>query len=258
MKHEFLDHHSVGHSIFHHMHSGAKIVMVVIFILCVVSLQPGQERFLLPYACALFAFVVSTKVPLLHSLSKGAKLLPFVLILTVFLPFFKEGTPWISFNALGLKIVCTREGIDLFFNILFKSTLSIFFVVFLNLTTPFPELLKGLQSFGAPRIVTDTLSITYRYLFVIEDERERMLMARRARMIHPTHALEWRSLSQLIAMMFVRSYNRGERLYQAMCARGFDGAVRTLHDRPLLRKDVIAVTLLSIGAVAIRVWAAWV
>lgn len=257
MKHDFLDHHSLGDSYFHRMHPGAKMVMVVSFILCIVSIQPGQESFLIPYAILLFLFLILTRVPLGHSLSKGIKLLPFVLLLTIFLPFVKEGSPLGSLHLAGMTVTFTKEGLSLFFNILCKSTLAIFFVVFLNLTTPFHTLLKGMQSFGAPRIMTDTLAIAYRYLFVIEDERERMLVARRSRSIHPTYALEWRSLSQLIAALFVRSYNRGERLYRAMCARGFNGTIVTLHDRPLLPKDVISVTLLSIGAIAIRIGALW-
>lgn len=258
MKHEFLDHHSTGHSFFHQMHPGAKLAMVTILILCIVSIHPGQESALVPYAILLSGFLISTRVPLLHIFSKGIKLIPFVLILTLFVPFFKKGEPAFQLDLAGIPVVCTQEGLALFINILCKSTLAIFFVVFLNLTTPFHTLLKGIQSFGAPRIVTDTLAIAYRYLFVIEDERERMLMARQARSIYPTHALEWRSLSQLIGMMFVRSYNRGERLYRAMCARGFDGTIRTLHERPLLRKDAIPVTLISVGAIAMRIAAAWI
>jgi cobalt/nickel transport system permease protein len=257
MKHDFLDHHSLGDSFFHRLHPGAKMVMVVVLILCTVSIQPGEEVFLIPYALALGLFLVLTKVPILHSLSKGIKLLPFVLILTVFFPFFKEGSPLWSMELAGIPIACTQEGVALFWNIVCKSTLAIFFVVFLNLTTPFHTLLKGMQSFGAPRIMTDTLAIAYRYLFVIEDERERMLMARRSRMIHPSRALEWRSLSQLIGMLFVRSYNRGERLYQAMCARGFTGTIVTLHHQPLLPKDIVAVSLISICALAMRISAMW-
>lgn len=252
MKHDFLDHHSLGDSYFHRLHPGAKMVVVIVLILCAVSIQPGEEIILIPYAVALGLFLLLTKVPLLHSLSKGLKLLPFVLILTIFLPFFKEGKILGSIELAGISISCTQEGVLLFWNILCKSTLAIFFMVFLNLTTPFHVLLKGMQSFGAPRIMTDTLAIAYRYLFVIEDERERMLMARRSRMIHPSRALEWRSLSQLIGMLFVRSYTRGERLYQAMCARGFNGTIVTLHQQSLLPKDIVAVTLISIGALAIR------
>jgi cobalt/nickel transport system permease protein len=77
-------------------------------------------------------------------------------------------------------------------------------------------------------------------------------------MIHPTRVLEWRSLSQLIGMMFVRSYNRGERLYQAMCARGFHGTIITMHDQPLLPKDLILVTLISVCAIGIRIRASLV
>ncbi|MDX9753258.1 MAG: cobalt ECF transporter T component CbiQ [bacterium] len=253
MKHEFLDHHSLGNSFFHRMHPGAKMVMVVLFIFCIVTFQPGQERYLLPYAGMLLCGLLLTRVPLSHSLLKGLKLLPFVLVLTILVPFFREGTMAGSVSLGGFTITWTQEGLDLFFNIMAKSTLAIFSVVFLNLTTPFHSLLKGIQSLGAPRIMTDTLVIAYRYLFVISGERERMLMARRARHVHPTPFLEWRSLSQLVAMLFIRSYNRGDRLYQAMCSRGYDGTILTLTEQPLLLKDIITVTLITVWAILFRI-----
>ena len=255
MKHEFLDHHSFGHSFFHHLHPGAKMIMVTIFIVCIVTIQPGQEMFLIPYTLILGAGLFLTQVPIKHSLGKGLKLLPFVIILTLFIPFLKEGRLIPLFRIGGISIAYTDEGMRLFFNIITKSSLAIFSAVFLNLTTPFHVLLKGIQSFGAPRIVTDTLALAYRYLFVITGEKERMLMAREARTINPARVIEWRSLSQLTGMLFIRSYCRGERLYQAMCSRGFDGIIRTLDKPKLLPKDWITVTLVASCAILIRITA---
>lgn len=253
MKHEFLDHHSMGDSFFHRMHPGAKMVMVVFFILCIVTFQPGEEVYLIPYAFLLLVGLILTKVPLRHSLLKGLKLLPFVFILTIFIPFLKKGEVIWSFSLGWLTISCTHQGLALFLNIMSKSALAVYSMVFLNLTTPFHALLRGIQSFGAPRIMTDTLAIAYRYLFVITEERERMLMARQARRLNPPRILEWKSLSQLIAMLFIRSYNRGERLYLAMCGRGYDGTILTLTQQPLLPKDIITVTLISIWAILFKI-----
>jgi cobalt/nickel transport system permease protein len=253
MKHEFLDHHSCGHSFFHHMHPGAKLVMVVLFIFTVVTIEPGQERIFLPFAVLLLIGLLATRVPILHTLAKGLKVLPFVLMITIFVPFLKEGEPVWNLQIGPLMIQITDEGWKLFYNIILKANIAIFSVVFLNLTTPFHHLLKGLQSFGAPRIITDTLAVAYRYLFVITDEKDRMLLARRSRLIHPSLSLQWKSLSQLIGVLFLRSYERGERMYQAMCMRGFNGVIVNLDEYMLQKKDIAAACLVVLTALLLRI-----
>ncbi|MFB3785362.1 MAG: cobalt ECF transporter T component CbiQ [bacterium] len=253
MKHEFLDHHSLGHSFFHHLHPGAKLVMVLVFILSVVTIDPGREAGFIPYALLLLAGLISTRVPLRHSLFKGLKVVPFLLIIIVFIPFLKPGETLWQGTIGFLPIRITREGLQLFLNILIKGSIAIYSMVFLNLTTPFHRLLKGLQSFGAPRIITDTLAVAYRYLFVITDEKERMLLARRSRLAAPSLPLQWKSLSQLAGALFLRSYERGERMYQAMCARGFHGTIVDMNEQALAARDILTAALVSLLAVALRV-----
>ncbi len=254
MKHDFLDHHSLGHSFFHHLHPGAKLVMVLVFILSVVTIAPGRETDFIPYALLLLAGLISTRVPLRHTLFKGLKVVPFLLIIIVFIPFFKPGETLWQGEIGFLPVRVTREGLELFLNILFKGTIAIYSMVFLNLTTPFHRLLKGLQSFGAPRVITDTLAVAYRYLFVITDVKERMLLARRSRLIAPSLPLQWKSLSQLVAVLFLRSYERGERMYQAMCARGFQGTIVDLEEQAPAARHILAAAFVSLLAVALRVW----
>jgi len=253
MKHEFLDHHSYGHSFFHRMHPGAKLAMTVVFIFSLVTIEKGREWAFLFYAVPLAAALISTGVPMRHSIGKGLKVLPFLLAITILIPFFKPGTPRWRFSIGPLPVIITDEGFRLFLNIFLKGTLAIFSTVFLNLTTPFHRLLKGMQSFGAPRVATDALSVAYRYLFVITDEKDRMLMARRSRLVFPSLSLQWKSLSQLAGVLFLRSYERGERMYQAMCARGFDGTIVELDDQPLAARDAVVTSLVALAAMAFRI-----
>ena len=254
MKHDFIDHHSHGHSALHHLHPGAKLVMVSILLLCIITVPPAHYRLFVLFAALLLCLLVATRVPLPHTFSKGVKLLPFILILILFVPFFKEGSPLWQRNIGGVSVRITREGADLFLNILCKSVLAVFSVVLLNLTTPFHVLLKGMQAFGAPRIMTDTLAVAYRYLFVIVDEKDRMLTARKSRRIYPSFSLEWRSLAQLLGVLFLRSYERGERMYMAMCSRGFNGTIVTLDEPTLTFRDWLWVGGVSLAALSIRVY----
>ena len=98
-------------------------------------------------------------------------------------------------------------------------------MIVLSSTTPFPRLLHGFETLRAPRMLVLIVSFMWRYLHVLGEEWHRMRIARQAR----GHSSRWlfgeRSLGPLIATLFLRSLQRGERVYLAMTARGFSGGV---------------------------------
>lgn len=112
--------------------------------------------------------------------------------------------------------------------ILLKNSLAFTALMTLADVMPFPKLLGGLARLGVPRILVATLHFMYRYVHVLADELERMVHARRARTFRRSGRLEWARLGGLIGMLFVRSFERGERVHAAMRARGWDGTLRTL------------------------------
>lgn len=112
--------------------------------------------------------------------------------------------------------------------LLAKDTLAFVATVLLVLVTPFPELLRALRRLGAPAVLVATLQFMYRYLFVLTDELDRMVTARRARTFRRSGRLDWGLLTGLIGVLFLRAFERAERVHAAMLARGWDGTVRTL------------------------------
>jgi cobalt/nickel transport system permease protein len=96
-------------------------------------------------------------------------------------------------------------------------------------TTPFPELLRATRVLHAPAVLAATMSFMYRYLFVLVNEAMRLQTAREARSAGPGRSLLWRArvLGGMIGSLFIRSYERSERIYAAMLARGFTGEIRT-------------------------------
>jgi cobalt/nickel transport system permease protein len=102
-----------------------------------------------------------------------------------------------------------------------KSTLSLLTVVIISNTTPFSQLLKVLRRVRVPDMLITTVALMHRYLSVLSTEAERMRRARLARTFSRGRRVEWRSLSTVISQLFVRSSERAERIYQAMCARGW-------------------------------------
>jgi cobalt/nickel transport system permease protein len=96
-------------------------------------------------------------------------------------------------------------------------------------STPFPKLLNGLQMLKVPTVFVMLLNFLYRYVFIFEDEAMKLGQARRARKFnHGDVGLWWEHLksnSRIIGTLFIRAYERGERVYASMCARGFSGEV---------------------------------
>ncbi len=71
----------------------------------------------------------------------------------------------------------------------------------------------------------------YRFVFVLWDELDTMRTARSARTFAKRGALfRWRNSAQMIGMLLIRALGRSERVYGAMCARGWDGTLRTLDE----------------------------
>ncbi|HOE10146.1 MAG TPA: cobalt ECF transporter T component CbiQ [bacterium] len=256
MKHEFLDHHSRGDSPLHRLEPRAKIIMVLAIVCFAASTPPGRYLdflFVLPLLVLAMFF---SRVPVLHLVEKVLKVEPFLLALIVFVPFFKEGTPLWKWQLGPWTGAVTREGVDVFLNVLCKGTIAILAMVLLNATTPFVGFLRGLESLRVPRLLVNILGFMYRYLFVLTDERERMMLALRSRCPYPRRILLWRGLSGIIGVLFIRAFERGERIYQAMCSRGFLGTIRTL-DTPELRASDVALTVTVIAVCITGRLVAW-
>lgn len=108
-----------------------------------------------------------------------------------------------------------------------RNSLALLVVVVLSQVTPFPVILKALARLGMPAILISTLMFMERYVYVLLEELERMTLARRARMFRrgsPGLAI----LTGLLGVLFLRAWERGDRVHSAMLARGWDGVVRSL------------------------------
>jgi cobalt/nickel transport system permease protein len=102
-----------------------------------------------------------------------------------------------------------------------RSGLCLFTVVLLANTTPFGKVLGALRSARVPALLVTTLALMHRYLFVLLDESERMRRARASRTFKRQHRMRWQLLGTVVGQLFVRASERAERIYAAMCARGW-------------------------------------
>jgi len=123
-------------------------------------------------------------------------------------------------GVAGLALL-QPNGLNAMIVLVVRSTLSLMTMLLLTNTTPFAELLRVLRRVGLPELLVTTLHLMVRYLFVLVQESERMRRARRSRTFVTGRRLAWRSSATLLGQLFVRSSERANRIYAAMCARGW-------------------------------------
>jgi cobalt/nickel transport system permease protein len=104
---------------------------------------------------------------------------------------------------------------------LIKSNLCILTMLLLTWTTPFHDILEELRRLRLPSIMLTTLALMYRYLPVLVEESRRMQRARAARSFTTRRRFAWPLIAAIIGQLFIRSAERAERIYLAMCARGW-------------------------------------
>ncbi len=129
----------------------------------------------------------------------------------------------VEFLILGIALLSllTPSTRPVFLAALIKSNLCVFTMLLLTWTTPFHEILLELRRFRLPAVLLTTLALMCRYLPVLSEESRRMQRARASRTFSSDRRLAWHNLTTIIGRLFTRSADRAERIYLAMCARGW-------------------------------------
>jgi cobalt/nickel transport system permease protein len=176
--------------------------------------------------------------------------LPFLLF-AVFLPLVGQGE---RVEVLGVAL--STEGLWAAWNIVAKGTLGVATSVILAATTPVPELLRGLERLRLPAAFTTIAGFMVRYADVIADEVRRMRIARISRGHDPRWIWQARAVAASAGTLFIRSYERGERVYLAMVSRGYAGSMPVLQDLDATRGQWLAALSLPAAAalVAATAW----
>jgi cobalt/nickel transport system permease protein len=200
-------------------------------------LQRMDPRVKLVATVAYVVAVVATPVGWWGALAAEGLLLSFLVGLSG-VPPRELAARWLGFlvlfGFLTLAVAPTRPERAEFgvtavaLTILAKDSLAFLATLLLVQVTPFRILLVAIRRLGVPGTLVATLQFMYRYLFVLTEELDRMVTARRARTFRRSGRLDWGLLTGLIGILFLRAFERGERVHAAMLARGWDGTVRTL------------------------------
>ncbi len=204
MHHDFIDRYSRLASPVHGIPVGIKTAVAFI-VIGIIVLSPGTWIYLYT-GIALILFVVSaaSTIPPGFLARRILFFEPFVIVIA------------------GLAAL-QPGGVAKFLTIVVKSTLSLLTVLLLANTTPFHKLIELFRRLRFPSVMVTILALMYRYLFVLIDEVERIGRARRSRTFVRKRGRTWFLLGTVLGQLFVRSTERAERIYAAMCARGWMG-----------------------------------
>jgi cobalt/nickel transport system permease protein len=232
----------------HRLDPRAKIVGLAGITLVGVSTPPRYWPVLAACAVALAAIAAAGRIGPGVVWSRARVVLPLVVFVAVFVPFVRGGET-IDVGPLALS----RDGLTTLAAVSSKALIGTVSAVLLGATTSFPDVLHGLERMRAPRLLTLIAAFMYRYLFVITGEARRMRVALAARGYRPRHALQAAAIGRVATALFLRTFERGERVYVAMLARGYAGATPRLHALAFARTDVLFLTVLAAALVPLRV-----
>lgn len=238
MEHGFLDKYSNLNSPLHRIDPRVKAVTFFITILFIVLTSPERFTAFLLYGALISILILLSRIPLFFILKKLLFLVPFVLLIAISLPFYNE------------------NGLLVLWNVVIKSVLSMLCMTLLSNTVSFTELLKALDSLKLPKPIIMILSFMYRYVYISVDELMRMNRARESRAASNRSRInaKFRTLSNIVGSLFVRSYERGEKVYLAMRSRGFSGEVKSMSHFHLTIRDLCFAAVIIAVLISIEFW----
>jgi len=204
MKHAFIDGYANLDTALHRIDAKLKIIYLIIFLLAII-LTPIQYFFLfLLYGLGVWVLFYLSRVPVRMLFSKLTELLPFAIL-------------------IAAPLLFKKSGYGLFLNCVIKAILASALVLILSSTTKFTVLLEALKKLKFPKLFIDLLAFMYRYSFLLEDQFLRTKRAYASRCVNRKGNFQGvKILSNMLGAIFIRTYERAEQVYLAMCARGYE------------------------------------
>ena len=251
MKHSYLDKYSHLDSVIHKMDARAKIIMFFALVVTAVSTSAANYYAFAVYLGIVLLLLSLSRLPWTHVLKRSLIVVPFVLMVAVFIPFLKTDAVGGGYNLVGLNM--SRSGLLVLWNVVVKSYISVLSLVVLSSSTAFRDLMRGFERLKVPSIFIAISSFMYRYLFIVNDEALRMKIARDSRNFSGRWIWDTKVIGHMIATLFLRSYERGERVYMAMSSRGYDGTIKGFDDTELTGRDYLTATAIILAVLVTRV-----
>jgi cobalt/nickel transport system permease protein len=234
----------------HRLDPRAKIVAAVVLIVGVVLAPPMRPLEFGLLVALLVAAAVIGRLPLLWVLRRSAMVLPVAGTIALFAPLARSGG---SFSVAGIVGAWSGGGWVVAWAIVSKAWVSVVVTVLLSGTTPTPQLIRGLEALKVPDVFVTLFSFVYRYVDVFRAQVRSMRVALDSRAPSMSRPRRWRLYGNLAGNLFVRAYDRGSRIHDAMLSRGFDGTLPTTERSAVSTAELllVAVALLAAAAIAL-------
>lgn len=240
-----IDKHMEMNTFIHALDPRAKFIgfMVLIFTFSFI-----KSLSLLPFIIFITASIfISSKISFAYLLKKWCLPSFFIVTMSLFLVFFSKGETLLSLGPLDIKL----EGIIAMILIVIKFLCIFTIMITLFETTNFLTIIKVMDSLGLPSILTDMTMFTYRYLFELGENLNSMQIAMRMRGFKNTKLKDMVHLASLFGTILVRSYEKSERVYQAMVLRGYGNNHVFKEEFVATKKDKIFISLTIFLAISI-------
>ncbi|MEA3254422.1 MAG: cobalt ECF transporter T component CbiQ [Candidatus Altiarchaeota archaeon] len=227
----------------HNWDPRARLISIL-FLIYSINLIQDLGTALIGFLIAILLVTIS-KIPIPFILGYMKWVTLFVLSLLIILSLTVPGREVFSFYILSIS----AEGLYKGSLVSLRAFTSIMLVFPMIGTTRFDNTLKALEKLGIPNKFVQAIMFTYRYIFVLIDEFHRMTKSLKARGFkRGTNVYTMKTLGKAIGMLFVRSYERAENVYNAMISRGYTGTIRTLAEFRMCNMDWIkAFTVIGIA-----------
>lgn len=261
----YLDRYLPGASALHGADARAKAPMTVGFILATSALPVGAWAWYGVMCAAVWLAVAASGVGLRRLAGRTLIALPFVLAAVPAI-FTRPGQPVGELPLGPWSLTAIDAGLVFCGSVLLKSWISVTAASLLVATTPATTLITALYALRVPPVLVRIVAFMHRYLFLLTEEVARLLRARASRsaaLDGPVGgSVAWRArvAGGMAGALFIRTYDRAERIHMTMLARGFDGDFRQRAPVPLSRASLTgaaAVLVACGGVVALAHMSAW-
>jgi cobalt/nickel transport system permease protein len=241
-----------GNSVIHRLDPRVKLILAFLFSV-VVAVSSRWSPFIPGFGMA-FILVLAAGLPLRKVFARLIVVNGLILFLWFFLPFTVKGMCLWTFGPF----VATKEGTLLAALITIRSNVIVLALLALVSTTPVFALGHAMKDLGVPEKIVQLFFFTSRYIHVIHGEYQRLIRALKMRGFRGKSDLHtYRTYAYLVGMLLVRSYERAERVKEAMLCRGFQGRFYALSEFHLGLEELFVATGLLAG-VALTALLEWI
>ncbi len=231
----------------HDRHPFVKLVSAFCFIVLVVSFGRTDFNRLIPFVFYCVVLMALSETPWPAVLRRAALALPFVLLAGISNIIFDRAT---AFTISGIAV---SYGVVSFFTLIYRTFLCVTAVLILAAVTPVYDLSGQLRRMHVPDIFVTLFEMTYRYIGVLLGEASSMYTAYMLRSTEHK-GLQMRHMGSFVGQLFIRSYDRAERIYSAMKCRGYNGQDMPKAHRPLQTPDYVFLAVSCIPFILLRIF----